>query len=328
MTTPARLAASATERIMSKMRPYFLSASVMRKPSDSSRMAFLPGSSSMPRITYWMAPSVPAAKISFSSGSRRSSSSDAPNDEMRPIIVQRTRSAAACRARRSVVNCCRAPMPAAVRRMATRSPGRICSSMKRRRAARTRAMLSKDRFKSSTTIAIVRRTASRLGGAEGRGTPAAAGALLACRRGAAPAGTYWNAEIVCGRLSWSTSKSVASRLVMCRPFSSVTMASSWTSSTEMRSGEGLRSSGSAGAGCCSAPGTVEPMTIRPQMAAAAAGSKGAHQYHRRVAVYCRRPRSDADGAHQKMPGGRSPCGQFFVEVRLIDTDPGGKMISS
>ena len=54
MTTPARLAASATDCIMSRMRPYFMSASVMRKPSDSSRMAFRPGSCSMPRITYWI----------------------------------------------------------------------------------------------------------------------------------------------------------------------------------------------------------------------------------------------------------------------------------
>ena len=35
--------------IMSRMRPYFMSASVRRKPSDSSRMPFLPGSCSMPR---------------------------------------------------------------------------------------------------------------------------------------------------------------------------------------------------------------------------------------------------------------------------------------
>ena len=211
-------------------------------------------------------------------------------------------------------------MPAAVRRMATRSPGRICSSMKRRRAARTRGMLSNDRFKSSTTMAIVRRTPSRVGGANGGLAAAAAAALSPGMRGAAPAGTYWKAEIVCGRLSWSTSKSAASRLVTCRPFWSVTVASIWTSSTEMRSGEGLRI-GSAGAGCCSAPGAVEPMTIRPQTAAAAA---------------VRRERIDITaGAESTAEGGgtaeasgtveRAASAQFFVEVRLIEADRGGKI---
>ena len=72
--------------------------------------------------------------------------------------------------RLSVEKFCRAPMPAPVRTMATMSPGCTCSSTNFLREERTRAMLSKDRPRSSTTRAKVRRTCvglRRMGGGGG-----------------------------------------------------------------------------------------------------------------------------------------------------------------
>jgi hypothetical protein len=75
--------------------------------------------------------------------------------------------------RLSTVNCCKAPDPAPVRQIATRSPGCTCWLTNLRSALRTFAMLSKERPRSSTISTMVRRTssgricASRAGGKAG-----------------------------------------------------------------------------------------------------------------------------------------------------------------
>ena len=52
-----------------------------------------------------------------------------PDTTLTAAKIPRRRSAATCSRRLSVVNCCNAPTPPAVRMMATRSPGSICVSM-------------------------------------------------------------------------------------------------------------------------------------------------------------------------------------------------------
>ena len=72
--------------------------------------------------------------------------------------------------------------------------------------------------------------------------------------------------IVCGRLSWSTSKSAALEV---GDVPAILVGHRGVDLDELdRNAERGRASdiGSAGAGCCSAPGAVEPMTIRPQTA--------------------------------------------------------------
>ena len=125
----------------------------------------------------------------------------------RPDRLKRMPSTAACRMRRSLVNCWSEPMPAPVRTMATRSPGSIWRSMNSCRVVRTLARLSKLSPRSSTTTAIVRRTAwGRAGWTRG--------SVVASPFGESLAGVmYVQLLIACFRPSSSISKSEAWRSV-------------------------------------------------------------------------------------------------------------------
>jgi hypothetical protein len=75
---------------------------------------------------------------------------------LRLCDVYRTRSTAARRSRRSVVKCCKAPVPPDVRMTATRSPGSSCVSTNFSRPFLKKTTLSIDIPRSSTTTARIR----------------------------------------------------------------------------------------------------------------------------------------------------------------------------
>ena len=146
-----------------------------------------PGNSRSPRMAYPTTPSVPtentctrncaassdgggeppASAIASAIGSR--SSGEKARIPATPVGPHLMRSIAASRSFRSEVNCCKAPMPALVRMMATKSSGCICSSTNFFNARRTKYVLSNERPMSSTIIATVRRMSSGFSRAGGIG---------------------------------------------------------------------------------------------------------------------------------------------------------------
>ena len=142
-------------------------------------MAFRPGRSRAPRTTRFSAPSVPAADIVVRTCSTRLKSVVSPmpwrssnvvhvftgaNGSMplRDAPFQRRRSMAECSTRRSVVNDCNEPIEPPVRTSVTRSLARSSRSTKACSAFCVFCRLSNESPRSSTTMASVRCTSSRL----------------------------------------------------------------------------------------------------------------------------------------------------------------------